>query len=83
MSAVLIILRTEKSVLLRHPVGDATGSSAPPTPTGTSTSHTRSDQGRIDYILDTVNTVLATPLDPRRRRRRLRRASAAVGRETR
>ena len=62
--------------------GAATGSSAPPTPTGRSTWPTPPPASTdIDYLLDHANSLLARPAHPRRRRRGLRRpAPAAVGR---
>ena len=63
---------------VRDPVG-RTGSSAPPTPPGTSTSRTRRRRSAdIDYVLEHVNTLLHDPAGPRRRRGRVRRAAAAA-----
>lgn len=62
VSEAAIILRTEKSVLFVIPWA-RTGSSAPPTPTGTSTwLHPAATKADIDYLLTNVNTALATPL---------------------
>ena len=72
-----LILRTATSVLFIIP--GAAGSSARPTRTGTSTRRTpAASRTDIDYLLDQVNRVLATP-SPTRTSRRLRRAEAAAG----
>ena len=64
--------------------GAGTGSSARPTPTGTSTRPTlRPRATDIDYLLEQVNQVLATPLTHERHRGRVRRAAAAAGRRER
>ena len=79
-----LILRTEKSRAVRHPVGPALDHRHHRHRLGRSTRPTRrASAADIDYLLDHVNAVLRDAADPRRRRGRVRRAAAAAGRRVR
>ena len=74
VSDVAIILRTEKSVMFVIPWGNHWIIGTTDTDWNLDLAHPAATKADIDYILGTVNTVLATPLTPRRHRRRVRRA---------
>ena len=79
VSEVAIILRTEKSVLFVIPWGTHWIIGTTDTDWNLDLAHPAATKADIDYILGHVNTVLATPADPRRHRRCVRGTAAAAG----
>ena len=80
VSDVAIILRTAQSVMFVIPWGSHWIIGTTDTDWNLDLAHPAATKADIDYILGTVNTVLATPADARRHRRGVRGAAATAGR---